>query len=63
MDLAGGMGWYSNIYFGVKYDTWVCPSGFKTLQTFLEMVAWFELTISIDAFFFFCCCSADMFCW
>jgi hypothetical protein len=51
MVLAGGMGWCSSIYLGVKYDTWVCPIGFRTHQTFLEIVAQFELTVSIDAFF------------
>jgi hypothetical protein len=55
-----GNGWFWQVgwvgvptYLGVKYDTWVCHSGFRTHQTFLEMVTQFELSISIDAFF--CC--------
>jgi len=53
-----GNGWFWQVgwdgvptYHGVKYDTWVCHSGFRAHQTFLEMVTQFEPTISIDAFF------------
>jgi hypothetical protein len=31
--------------------TWVCCSGYRAHQTFLEMVTQFELAISIGAFF------------
>jgi hypothetical protein len=51
MLLAGGMDWCTGIYLGVKYDTWVCLSGFRIHQTFLEIVTQFEPTVSIDAYF------------
>jgi len=35
-------------YLGMKYDTWVCRSGFRTHQTFLETVTQLDAFFSVD---------------